>query len=56
MPGDFVDALGENLPTILASVVPLPFLPLGLKVLVINAFLSPLLTALREKKSLDDLV
>jgi hypothetical protein len=56
LPGDFVDALGQNLPTLLASVVPLPFLPLGLKVVVIEAFLSPLLRAMREETTLDELV
>ena len=56
MPGEFVDALLDSLPSILVAVVPLPFLPPGLKTLVISAFLTPLLKALREKTTLDELI
>jgi len=56
LPGEMVDALAANLPLILASAVPLPFLPPGVKSLIIGAFLAPLLTALREKVSLGDLL
>jgi len=56
LPGEFVDALQENLPTILAAAVPLPFLPLGLKMAVVSAFLSPVMAALRGMTSLDELL
>lgn len=56
LPAEMVEALAANLPLILASAVPLPFLPPGLKSVIIGAFLAPLLTALREKVSLADLL
>ena len=56
LPAEIVEALAANLPLILASAVPLPFLPPGVKSAIIATFLAPLLTALREKVSLGDLL
>ena len=56
LPAEMVEALKDNLPLILASAVPLPFLPPGVKTAIIAAFLAPLLGALRDKISLGDLL
>jgi hypothetical protein len=56
LPGEMIDALKDSLPLILATAVPLPFLPPGVKAAIIAAFLAPLLRALRDKISLGDLL
>lgn len=56
VPGEFLDALRENLPDMLARLLPFPFLPPFIKSGLIARFVGILLDALKPGNSLQDLL
>ncbi len=56
LPVEIVDAIRQSLPAILVHAVQLPFVPPVVRDALVNAFLSPLLTALGTGHVLSDLL